>query len=350
LNIQDYIVPLYYKPLWSILKLFGLTSGVGFYCADPLDYEMFLPIKKNIDFPINFIAKNKKTRHFFKVNDIPYKRLPSFPDVVIMARQTAYKFPHKNIVKIGFDHGLYQFKRWTSTKYYNMFDVYFMSSENQVEIAKERGIRTAVAVGYPKLDQAFDGTYDEPALNKIKNDLNLDENKKTVIFTSTWNVDGLSALDRWVEKVGSLTDKYNILLTAHTWIEQKFIDIMKNTPGAVYLDEIDVTKYLLISDVFIGDYNSMIGEFCALNKPIITFRTPESSRSIPAVRELIASISIQIDRFDEVEEAIERCIANPDEFLEARKKANELIHYRLDGNAGMRAVDIIKNLCRMEIN
>jgi CDP-glycerol glycerophosphotransferase (TagB/SpsB family) len=350
LNVQDYIVPLYYKPLWSLLKLFRLTSGVAFYCADPLDYEMFKPIYKNFDFPINFIAKNKKTRDFFKANNISYKRIPSFPDVVIMARQTAYKFPHNGIIKIGFDHGLYQFKRWTSTKYYNMFDVYFMSSENQVETAKERGINTAVVIGYPKLDQAFDGTFDEFTLSKIKSDLNLDPNKKTLIFTSTWNVDGLSALDRWVDKVGSLADKYNILLTAHTWTEQKYIDIMKNTHGAVYLDEFDVTKYLLISDVFIGDYNSLIGEFCALDKPIITFRTPESSRSVPDVRELISNISIQIDSFDEIETAIERCLSNPDELSVERNNANKLIHYRLDGNAGKRAADIIKELCRMDIN
>ena len=350
MNVQDYIVPLYYKPLWSLLKLFRLTSGVAFYCADPLDYEMFKPIYKNFDFPINFIAKDKKTRDFFKANNIPYKRLPSFPDVIIMARHTAYKFPHNGIIKIGFDHGLYQFKRWTSTKYYNQFDVYFMSSENQVETAKERGVKTVVAIGYPKLDKAFDGTYDESALLKIKNDLNLDPDKKTVIFTSTWNTHGLSALNRWVDKVGSLTEKYNILLTAHTWTEQKYIEIMKNTPGIVYLDEIDITKYLMISDVFIGDYNSLIGEFCALDKPIITFRTPESKKTIPHVREIIASISIQIDEFDEIEPAIKRSLANPNELSESRSKANELIHHKLDGNSGKRAADIIRELCGMDVN
>jgi hypothetical protein len=266
--IRDYI-PLYYNPIWSLLKLFKLTSGVAFYCADPLDYEMFQPIKKHLNFPISYIAKNKKTREFFKSLNIPYKSLPSFPDVVIMARETAYKFPHRKIVKIGFNHGLYQFKEWTFTKWYNDFDVFFMSSENQVEIAKRRGVKTAVAIGYPKLDKAFDGTYNESALLKIKNDLNLDPDKKTVIFTSTWNTHGLSALNRWVDKVGTLSDKYNILLTAHTWTEQKYIEIMKNTPGVIYLDEIDITKYLMISDVFIGDYNSLIGEFCALEKQFL---------------------------------------------------------------------------------
>jgi CDP-glycerol glycerophosphotransferase (TagB/SpsB family) len=345
--IRDYI-PLYYNPIWSLLKLFKLTSGIAFYCVDPLDYEMFQPIKKHLELPINYIAKNKKTRDFFKSLNIPYKNLPSFPDVIIMARQTAYKFPHKKIVKIGFDHGLYQFKEWTFTKWYNDFDVYFMSSENQVVIAKERGINSAVAIGYPKLDKAFDCTFDETALLKIKKDLNLDLDKKTVIFTSTWNTHDLSALPKWVDKVGTLTAKYNILLTAHPWTEQKYLDIMKNTPGVNYLDEIDVVKYMLISDVFIGDYNSLIGEFCALDKPIITFRTPESKKTIPHVREIIASISIQIDEFDEVEQAIERSLANPNELSPQRAVTNKLIHYKLDGNAGKRAAEVINKLCKMD--
>ena len=174
MNIQDYILPLFYKPMWHLSKLFAGPKWVGFYCADPLDYIMFQPIKKHLHIPVAYIAKNSKTRNFFNEMRIPYKRFPAYPDVVIMARQTAYKFPVKKIIKIGFDHGLYQFKRWTSSKYYNLFDVYFVSSENQVKLAKERGINTTVAIGYPKSDQAFDGTYDQERLERIKNDLGLD--------------------------------------------------------------------------------------------------------------------------------------------------------------------------------
>ena len=199
------------------------------------------------------------------------------------------------------------------------------------------------------MDQAFDGTYTDESLNEIKANLGLDPQKKTIIFTSTWNVAGLSALSRWVYHVHTLTGKYNILLTAHSWTEKEYIDELKNIPGAFHLDEIDVTKYLLIADVLVGDYNSMIGEFCALDKPIITFRVPDSDRSIPAVKELIANISIQIDEFDEIEPAIEQCLANPGGLSSARKKANELVHYRLDGQAGKRAADIItRHVCKSE--
>ena len=328
--------------MWYLFKAMNRTISIIFYCADPLDYLMFQPIKKHLDYPVIYVARNRKTREYFKKNGIPIKVYPAFPEVVIMARHLAYKFPVKRIKKIGFDHGLYQFKQWTSTMYYNQFDIYFVSSENQVELARQRGIISTVAIGYPKMDQAFNGTYSEESLNKIKINLGLDLEKKTIIFTSTWNIAGLSMLSHWIEQVHTLVEKYNILLTVHTWTEQKHIEKLKNIPGAFFLDEFDVTKYLLIADVFVGDYNSLIGEFCALDKPIITFRLPDSARSIPAVKELISGISIQIDNFDEVEQAIARCLTNPGEFSVARNKANELLFYRLDGFAGKRASEIIK--------
>jgi CDP-glycerol glycerophosphotransferase (TagB/SpsB family) len=305
---------------------------------------MFAPIEKHLDLPVTFIAKNSKTRKYFEERGVSYRRYPAFPDVVIMARQTAYKYPVSRIKKVGFDHGLYQFKRWTSTKYYNQFHVYFVSSENQVELAGDRGIGTTVAIGYPKLDQAFDGTYNEESLSKIKEDWGLDPEKPTVIFTSTWSGGGLSALSRWIDQVHTLTGKYNILMTVHTWTDKRDIEKLKNIPTACFLNGSDVVKGLLIADVFVGDASSIIGEFCALDKPIITFRVPESDRSIPAVKELIAGISTQIDEFDEIERAIVHCLTNPGELSPARKKANELIHYRLDGQAGKRAADIIKEV------
>lgn len=344
MNVQDYILPVFYKPSWYLSRLVGRNKWVGYYVTDPLDYYMFQPIRKHLDIPVTYIAGNRKARKFLSDMSVPYRRYPCFPNAVIMARHKAYRFPVKRLVKIGFDHGLYQFKRWTKSKYYNLFDVYMVSSQNQVELARKRGISKAVAIGYPKLDPAFDGTYDLEKIEQIKLDLGLNLDRKTIIFSSTWDVAGLSALNRWIDHVHTLTDKYNVLLTVHTWTDKQLTDKLKNIDGAVYLGGIDATRYLPIADVLVGDYSSMIGEFCALDKPIITFRTSESDRSIPAIRQLLARISTQIDTFDEVEAVIERCIASPDELAEERRKANEVMHYKLDGKAGERAAEIIMEL------
>lgn len=330
-----------YKFIWYFKKFFKLEEII-FYCADPLDYEMFLPIQKYLQ-KITIVAKNKKTKDYLSEKKIEYKTMPVFPKLVIMGRHEHYKFPVEQIVKIGFDHGLYQFKRWTSSKNYNGFNVYFVSSEDQVSKAKARGIKSTVAIGYPKLDNAFNGVYNKEYLELIKRKAKIDSHKKTIIFTSTWNVDGLSQIHKWIDEVQTLTDKFNILLTAHTWTEEKFLTKLKEVKNAVYLEDFDITPYLMISDFFVGDYNSLMGEFCAFNKPIISFKVPPSDRAIPEVVELIKKISVQIENFDEIYNAINSYMRNPNLKADERQKANQILFYKLDGKAGERAANIIKN-------
>lgn len=328
-----------YKFIWHLKKIFKLEEII-FYCADPLDYEMFLPIQKYL-LKITVVAKNKKTKDYLREKKIEYKTMPVFPKVVIMGRHEHYKFPVEQIVKIGFDHGLYQFKRWTSSKNYNGFNTYFVSSQDQVNKAKARGINSTVAIGYPKLDNAFNGVYDKEYLELIKRKVKIDPNKKTIIFTSTWNVDGLSQIHKWIDKVHMLTDKYNILLTAHTWTAKNYLTKLKEVKNAFYLEDFDITPYLMIADYFVGDYNSLMGEFCAFNKPIISFKVPSSDRAIPEVVELIKKISVQIENFDEIYDAINSYLQNPNLKADERQKANQILFYKLDGKAGERAANII---------
>jgi len=344
MTIFDHLLPIFYKPCWRLWHALRKTNDVVFYAADPLDYEMFQPIRRQLDIEITYVAKNTKTSAYFKQNNIHYKRYPAFPRAVIMGRHAAYKFPASKIIKIGFDHGLYQFKRWTRAKYYNQFNIYFVSSEAQVETAQERGIRTVKAIGYPKLDKAFDGSIRASDLNALRTEMGLDPQKHTVIFTSTWDVGGLSALSKWVDRVHELTGQYNVLLTAHPWTKKKLLEKLEHVPGATFLPEADVTRYLMLADVFVGDYNSLIGEFCALDKPIITFKTPNSERSVAAVRKLIADISEQVEVFDDIPAAIEQCLNRPHAKSDARKKANQLLFKALDGAAGKRAARAIKEI------
>jgi len=338
-----YIYKYPYKLGWYIAKLFKKNKNLVFYCADPLDYEMFLPILKYLD-EVEIIAKNSKTRDYLDKKGVKYLRMPVFPKAVIMARHAPYKFAVKQIIKIGFDHGLYQFKRWTSPENYNRFNIYFVSSNEQVKTAKNLGINSTKAVGYPKLDNAFNGIYSDEVLLKIREQLNLNPNKKTIIFTSTWNVDGLSALDKWIDRVGELSEKYNVLVTVHTWTEKNKIEKLKLTKGIIFLDKFEVTQYIMISDVFIGDYNSLIGEACALDKPIITFKVPESKRSIKEITQMIESISLRINDFDEIGDAILQSINNPTEKSKAREEANKIMFLALDGKAGERAANEVKKL------
>lgn len=341
MTLSYYLYKYPFKLAWHIKNVIKKINLPVFYCADPLDYEMFKHTGKYLP-ELKIVAKNSKTRKFLASKGIRYLRMPVFPSIVIMGRHSPYKFPVDKIVKIGFDHGLYQFKRWTSPDNYNGFNIYFVSSTKQVEIAKKKGIKSTFAVGYPKLDNAFNGTYDEKYLDEIKNKIKFDNNKKTIIFTTTWDVAGLSAIGRWIDKIELIKNNFNILVSVHTWTKEKYKEKLRSINGINFIEEFDVTPYLMIADFFVGDYSSIIGEFCAFNKPIITFKVPKSDRTIDEIDELIKSISIQIDSFSQLIPAINYYEENPKYKSENRITANKILFLRLDGKAGERMAEEIR--------
>jgi hypothetical protein len=334
-----------FRILWNLKNFFKKIDLVAFYCADPLDYEMFQHIGRHLP-GISIIAKNSKTKNYLDSRGIKYLSMPAFPKVVIMGRHTPYKFPSDQIVKIGFDHGLYQFKRWTSPENYNGFDIYFVSSLKQVETAKSMGIYSTHAIGYPKLDNAFNGIYDVDFIESIKSKNKIDPNKKTILFTTTWDIAGLSAISKWIDKIEELCDEFNVLVTVHTWTKDSYKNKLRSSNRIVFIEEYDATPFLMISDILVGDYSSIIGEFCAFNKPIITFKVPSSDRTIPEIDELIKSISIQVDSFSELKKAIDYSLMNPIEKSDERLKANKILFYKLDGQAGERAATEILGLLK----
>jgi hypothetical protein len=340
-NIQDYLLAVPYKLAWHAADRFGRTRAVVFYCTDPLDHIMFAPIQKHLP-PIPLVAANGKTARYLRDRGIPYSWMPVFPKAVVMCRHKPYKFPVRRIVKIGLNHGLYQFKRWTSTRYFTGFRRFLMSSETQVAQARARGITNAVAVGYPKIDPMLDGTYGPAFQQELRQRLGLDSSRPTIMFSATWNVSGLSALDRWVDRVHELAPDYNLLLTTHTWTDPRLVAKLRAISGAHYIDDFDVVPYLTIAELLVGDTSSLIGEFCALDRPMITFRVAQGPRANPEITEMLSEISDQVDSFDELPGAIRTALGAPRARSAQRRAAMERMITYADGAAGARAAAVIR--------
>jgi CDP-glycerol glycerophosphotransferase (TagB/SpsB family) len=338
-----YLLWLPYRFIWHILKFFNKNPKVIFYCGDLLDYVVFEPVQKYLP-RIPIVAKNRSVQKELADYGVNSSVYPSFPECVIMCRHALHKFPEPNIQKIGMRHGAYHFKKFTKASRYNAFDIYMVTSQKEVELAQKMGIHSTKAMGFPKLDPAFDGTYNQNALNHYRKKANIDDTKSTVIFTATWNKSGMSAIEKWVDKIGALSDKYNVLASVHPWTSAEFKETLRTTTGVYFIEEPHVLPYLMIADVFVGDTSSIIAEFCALDKPIITFRVPETRRSLEEIRKMLQEISIQIDKFEEVPQALEYSLNHPDEKSELRQKYNQIMFYNLDGNAGKRAAEAIAEL------
>ena len=331
-----------YKIAWHALDALGHNPSVVCYCGEPVDHVIFQAIQRYLP-PIPVVS-GRRARTYLESRGISPAGMPAFPKAVIMFRHAAHKFPVGEIVKIGLAHGAYRFKRFTRAENYNAFDVYMTTGSQEVEWGRQFGIKTAVAVGAPKLDPLFDGTYDRETLQAYRRRTDIDPAKPTVILTATWDGSGMSAIDRWIDRVDDLTRDYNVLVTVHPWTSKTYTRRLKRLASAYFIEDPDIVPYLAISDLLVGDCSSIIAEFCTLNRPIVTFRVGQATRSLPEIFSLLDGISTRIDDMSELRAAIEDGLRQPDRQSEERQRANRLMFDDLDGKAGQRAAAIIRDL------
>lgn len=326
---------------WLLLKLFRRTPTCHLYCDDAFDALLFKSIQKHLNTTITLVAKNKKVQNSLKQQGFSALLYPTYPDMIIMFRNMAWKFPSHRIIRIGFEHGAYNFKRFSKAHYYNLFTRFFMTSEQDVSRAKARGIRTAQAIGFPKIDPAFDGSITPKELSALAARIDLDPQKKTVLLSSTWDGSGMSAIGMWYKRVGELAAKYNLLVTVHSWMSEQYQAPLQGNPHVFFITDYEILRYIMLADCCIGDTNSLIAEFCMLDKPIVTFRLPPTSRTMPDVIELIENVSLRVDTFEELGPAIEHALKEPAELAASRRKATTILLGNPDGLAGKRAADAL---------
>jgi hypothetical protein len=323
---------------------------VVFYCGESHDWAVFDPIRRFLP-PVPVVAKNRSVQRELRDAGVDASLWPSYPGAVIMARHALHRFPLREIVKIGLRHGAYHFKQFIRPERYNAFDLFVFTSEHEVRRAREHGIRSGVAGGFPKLDPLFQPDAGETAAD-VGRKLGLVRDRPTVLVTATWDRSGMSAIDRWCDRLHALTTRYNTMVTVHPATSRRLVAAVERQPGVHFIRETRMWPYLLLADVMVGDTSSILAEFCALDKPIITFRIAGGrARRMPEeIVALLGRISTPIDSFDELEPAIERSLAYPGLHSESRRQANALMFDVLDGNHGRRtAAHILDILSRRGI-
>lgn len=338
MNVSQYVIRYPYQIVWHLNKIFRKNTRVDFFCGNIVDYICFKNIHALMP-EINIIAKNSKVKKQLLEYGINASVYPSFPDVIIMARHLARKYPEKRIIKIGMRHGAYHFKNFVNKDRYNAFDRFLVTSSKEVNDARQAGITSAVAVGFPKIDSAFNGK--EENIKTVELAL---ENKPTLIFSATWDENRYSAIDHWCHRLGELTNDYNVLVTVHPWTSQHKIDQIKRTEQVHYIDDKDILPYLMMADLMVGDTSSIIGEFCALDKPIITFDLPSAGRVTDETRHMLENISFRVKSFKALKDILPTALANPNKHKAQRDYYNKVMFDQLDGKASERAVKIIRGL------
>lgn len=339
---SETLLRLPYSLIWHLLRILNSLEPVVVYCQELIDYYSISPVLEHLGKTL-IITRNKELIAILKRKQIPFGKMPSFPKAVIMCRHATHKFPCSPIVKIGMRHGPYHFKRMTMAKNYNRFDLYLFSSLADLQAAEEIGVHCGKAVGFPRLDAMRDGSISPSDLDRLKEKLQLDDRKPVLLFSATWDKSGMSAVQNWYNRLHTITARYNILVTLHPWTEKSIARRIEATEGVHLIHDANLLPYIMLADVCIGDTSSLLAEFSALSKPIITFKTERAKRSLDEIEELISMISLPISSFNELEKAIETLLNAPEHLKDKQMKANHIMFDAFDGKASQRAAaQIIK--------
>ncbi len=333
--LSYYILTIPYTLIWKALTIFRRQKSIHFYCDGYLDYVIFENVRPHLP-EIKIVAKNKAVQKELLNYGIESTLWPTFPDVVIMTRHAFHKFPSKRIKKLAINHGAYHFKNFIKAKKYNAFDLFLFTSEYEVQEAKDFGINCAHSGGFPKLDSFWFADTDDQ-VKDLKNKLKFNNGKANILFTATWDGSEMSAVHKWHDKLAELTNDYNIMVSLHPFTSTDYVSRIKKTKGVFFIEDPKNYLYLKLADIMIADTSSIIAEFCALDKPMITFSVKESKRLTPHITELIKEVSYQIDEFSDLQKTIEYALKNPQEKSLQRQKYNKIMFDELDGQHGKKA-------------
>jgi CDP-glycerol glycerophosphotransferase (TagB/SpsB family) len=335
-----------YQWLWKLKKLFRKEHFVVFYIESQHDYQIIKYVLPHIRFPFLIAAKSATLAGELKSKGTDAVVWPVFPDVVIMARHAFHRFPARQIKKIGLRHGPYHFKKMIASHKYNLFDLYLFTSENEVKIAGETGITVGRAGGYPRLDAFNDNEVVERSI-ALKKKYGFNNDKKTLLFAATWDRSGMSAVEKWADRLHEPGNDFNILVSLHPMMSEKFKKQISRSNAAIIASE-DLSAGMLLADILVSDTSSVLAEFCVLDKPIITFKVPTGLRLTKEIQQMISEISLQIDRFEQLADAISKFDNQPLLKKAERQKWNRIIFDDLHTSHGLRAATIINDFVRKD--
>lgn len=198
-------------------------------------------------------------------------------------------FMSKNTVNIMFQHGMAGIKKLgddissenKSFKGFNEhFDYIIIEGKYEELILKNAwNLKDEIIlnIGLPRNDELTD--IDENKVIKLRQSLEIPEDKKVILYAPTfreYNLDSELAtflkppfnFDLWYRELG---DKYVLLLTAHYEIA-KLMDIPNGHPFVINAFKYPyINDLMMVSDILISDYSSIIFDYSILGRPIISF-------------------------------------------------------------------------------
>lgn len=244
----------------------------------------------------------------FIENNIPYVRRFSFKWIIKMAcskywiintRIPLWIYKSKNTVYIQTWHGTPLKKLGidinqvvmpsTDTKTYkenfikeaNRWDILISPNSYSSAIFKRafQYDNKILEIGYPRNDKLVLKKNDNKLIKKIKNNLNLANDKKIILYAPTWRDNQFYSKGSYKFEMPFDLKKFHnqfgediiLLIRMHYLVNEEFIqNEYRNTIIDVSNYE-DMNDLLIIADLLITDYSSSLFDFAVLKRPIILY-------------------------------------------------------------------------------
>lgn len=235
--------------------------------------------------------------------------------------------------KIEVFHGFNVGKRANSSQDHfrirGLFDLYCTQGPDTTlrfeELARLHGYFKVTETGWSKLDPLF-----SMEDNTLREQLGTD--KPIILFASTFSPKLTSAptLADTIKKL-SARGRWHWMVTLHPKMDAETVNTYRNMASdnlTFFESSEDILPLLKSADAMLCDTSSIFYEYLLLNKPVVTFNT-----AVPGPH------LININNVDEVEQALEYVLSQPDDLMLRIKDYGDHIHPFRDGKSSERILD-----------
>ncbi len=317
-----------------------------------MTYKTLFYISKTYSIPIiqplMHYLKQRNNRFAFFVSSKVWERLPEEwhdfqvfryyreaiqyrPDIVICPGNFVdFRIPG---IKVQIFHGL-GIEKSSHYRIRHFFDVYLTSGPAVTNRFKQLQRRyryfLVEETGWPKIDYIVG----YPSQN-IRKNFKIDKNKNVILYAPTHSRKMRSA-EELLPVIPKITRDDEVwFIKFHEFMEKDVIrKFYYQRSGSIkIIDDYDITPYLHLADVLVSDTSSVVYEFMALDKPVITFRTLYRQNK-----------GINISDPSELREALDRSIKNPEEFHKQRMHHLQEVNPYLDGKISERVFHSLEKI------
>ncbi|MFT5749549.1 MAG: CDP-ribitol ribitolphosphotransferase [Ancylomarina sp.] len=240
-------------------------------------------------------------------------------------------------VKVQIFHGLAGEKKG-HFRIRNYFDLYLTSgtyfTKRFNELAKKHGDFEVIETGWSKLDALFIQQNDFKEEKQTL--LEKHQAKKIILFAPTFSPN-LTCAETIFHEIITLSNNLNYLVLVkfhdkmNKEVKAKYKQAAQSLENLVIVDDPNISKYLILSDLMISDTSSVVYEFLLLDKPVITFKSSSENIKWTDIDEPKTLV-------DSIESVLKSDINKKD-----RQWIIDNYHPLSDGKSAKRMIEAVKN-------